>query len=143
MHAIHPLAQLRLPTCGVPVVSDRQERIWRCDCGAGHFLSIQHWDKMAEAGSYLQPEDPAPKMWRTRLRVAREVLRYGHAETSAGVLLNPETCREIAAALLEIAEPPPRHLSDCCGAPAVFDPGCECGDGDWVCQSCKKICTAQ
>ena len=95
-------------------MSDRQERIWRCDCGAGHFLSIQYYGGgLSEVGGYLEIDDNGLKMWRSRLKVAREVLRNGHAETNVGVLLDEKTAREIAAALMDFADreaenrPPP------------------------------------
>ncbi len=85
-------------------MSDRQERIWRCDCGSGHFLSVQQYGGMAEVGGYLEIDDNGLKMWRSRLKVAREVLCNGHAETNVGVLLGEKTAREIATALMDFAD---------------------------------------
>lgn len=76
---------------------------WRCDCGAGHFLTLT-WDsddlrEPVEAAGYLAVEGQFWTTLRGRVRQALRVLRTGCSDTRVGVLLSNEKAGEIIAAL--------------------------------------------
>lgn len=91
---------------------------WRCNCGAGHFLTIACWD-MARDGSgavefeaLLQLEGDFRTSWRDRIRQAWEVLRGGCSDTRVGIVLDARVAGEIAAVLVDISDkfdPPGDH----------------------------------
>lgn len=79
------------------------EKLWRCDCGGPHYLSITRWPEEGEA--WVTVEDPmrvAYGFWQ-RLKWAWELLRTGWHWWGA-VLLEPGTAREIAAELNRVAD---------------------------------------
>jgi len=74
------------------------DRIWRCDCGNGHFLSITSFDETDrdEALRYFSVDGhfQAPNR-RARLRQLWRMLRHGRCESWVGVVLNLQTMTEI------------------------------------------------
>lgn len=87
----------------------KNDHYWRCDCGAGHFLSVTWWpdddqDDTADVEGYLNVEgDFASTLWH-RLRMSWDLLRTGHADSRVGLVLTPRTARQIARTLTEFAE---------------------------------------
>jgi hypothetical protein len=74
------------------------DKIWRCNCGTQHYLSITSVDD--ESYISLEGNFDAPT-FRERLKAIWKILtRRGHFETWMEVLLTPETAREIADELL-------------------------------------------
>lgn len=78
-----------------------EEKIWRCDCGWGHFLSItsvadDHW--IMVEGSFRATS------LRDKLRATYEIFRRGHYDTWLGLTLTPETARKIRDRLTELLD---------------------------------------
>jgi hypothetical protein len=70
------------------------ERIWRCSCGAGHFLSVRTWDDGDPPIFIL--EGTFQGSFRHRLRQAvRHVLRRGHSDSWLELCMDDAMVREI------------------------------------------------
>lgn len=76
------------------------DKIWRCDCGGQHFLSITSTD--CEAYITLEGNFDAPSL-RRRLKAFWKFLRHGHYDTWMEILLTSKVAREIANELLILA----------------------------------------
>lgn len=83
----------------------KHDRLWRCQCGGGHFLSVswdagdEHEDGTAEVHGQIAIEGDFWPVFRARIAAAWRVLRYGHSTHGVAVELDPATAREIAAVL--------------------------------------------
>ncbi len=77
-------------------MSERPERIWRCDCGGDHFVSVSHhvWGD-GEQAAWFQVEDYVENVghW-ARLRACWNLLRT-RRHTWHTVLLNERIIGEI------------------------------------------------
>lgn len=84
-----------------------REKIWRCDCGSSHFVSVQVLDFGDRTESYLTLETyekPYPGIF-GRIRSALGMLKgYRHEHVWAEILLDKKVAREIAGELLRVAE---------------------------------------
>jgi hypothetical protein len=70
------------------------ERIWRCSCGAGHFLTITNWGDPDD--KILILEGSFRGSFRRRLRQAfRHVLGRGHGDSWLELCLDDAMAREI------------------------------------------------
>jgi hypothetical protein len=78
------------------------DRIWRCDCMDGHFISITSFDAADRDGETIEAlryfsidgHFAAPTR-RARLRQLWRMLRKGKTESWVGVVLNHQTMVEI------------------------------------------------
>lgn len=94
------------------------EKIWRCDCGGDHFLSVSLWKWEYKKGSYdgyIEIADdsvpiPGNGWWslKERLKGAWYVLR-GRRHTWAVILLSPKTCQEIIDRLTKVKKELEEH----------------------------------
>jgi hypothetical protein len=77
------------------------EKIWRCDCGWGHYLSINRLDDerwLTVDGSFQATN------LKEKLRATYEIFRRGHYDTWLGLTLTPETTKEIRDHLTELLD---------------------------------------
>jgi hypothetical protein len=90
-------------------MAEEIERIWRCGCHGGHFVSLS-WDPDDLRGPALSAEGylALEGDWRARLRQrisgAWRLLVRGEPHSWATVLLDEAKAREIAGALTEFAD---------------------------------------
>lgn len=77
-------------------MSGRQERVWRCDCGDDHFLSVARYPDDPEGYLNLADGSHCPS-FRCRLKTAWNVILHGRGYSHWGVeiVLNPEKAREL------------------------------------------------
>jgi len=78
------------------------DRIWRCDCGNGHFLSITSFDETDRDGKVIPAlryfaidghlQAPSRRHW---LRQLWRMLRHSRCESWVGVVLDGQTLIEI------------------------------------------------
>jgi hypothetical protein len=77
------------------------EKIWRCDCGWPHFLSIT----VTDDGNWIMVEGSfRTTTLRNKLRATYEIFRRGHYDTWLGLILTPETTKEIRDHLTELLD---------------------------------------
>lgn len=83
-------------------MKDRKERIWRCECGGPHFLSIIS-DPDNEAWISLETPSIERGAWRQKLKAAWAILRHGHYDAWINVFLTKEVAADVARELLTVA----------------------------------------
>lgn len=77
----------------------RQERIWRCDCGDDHFLSVTRWPDGPEGYMSLTDGTHCRGLW-CRVKSCWKMLRTGNApHWGVEIVLNPVTAREVITEL--------------------------------------------
>lgn len=83
-------------------MSERRERIWRCDCGHDHFLSVTRYPGDQD-GCLSFVDGTNCHSFRCRLKAAWNVLRMGGGYGHYGfeMVLSPQTTAELIAELLE------------------------------------------
>jgi hypothetical protein len=102
-------------------VNDRTERIWRCQCGDDHFLSVLRYGDDPE-GCLSLIDGTNCHSFRCRVKAAWSILRggggYGHYGVE--IVLSPDTSRELIAELQEKwpaahdGEPVERRIDEIC-----------------------------
>jgi hypothetical protein len=82
----------------------RNEKIWRCDCGDDHFLSVIFYDSDPEGYISLVDGTHCTSFW-CRIRSAWKLLRTGAApHFGVEVCLTPENSGEVAQAVADAAK---------------------------------------
>jgi len=80
------------------------EKIWRCVCGWGHYLSIQGFDwPPAERYIHVDGSFRAATL-REKLRACYEIFRRGHYDTWLEVELNTQAATEVRDELTRLLE---------------------------------------
>lgn len=77
------------------------ERIWRCDCGSGHIITIHHFDD--DTYLWLESSVEEDSLW-DRLKAALRMIWRGR-ETLVEVVLSADMAREIREALAVVERP--------------------------------------
>lgn len=81
-----------------------QEKIWRCTCGWGHYLSIQGLDwQPGERWIHLDGSFRTTT-FREKLRAVYEIFRRGHYDTWLEVQLDNKTAKEVRDELTRLLE---------------------------------------
>lgn len=102
------------------------DHIWRCRCGAGHFLSLTWW--RGDPSGFLEIEGRfEATLWR-RVRQAARMLFTGHAGSNVGLVFGPDTAADIVQAIAEYAvanapPPPPQPPWPPAAPPPPLPPG--------------------
>lgn len=78
------------------------ERIWRCDCGGAHFVSVSRISFGDPYTSYLSVEvEYRADTLLNRIKVAWDILRHGR-HSNGDVLLAPKVITELQQALADM-----------------------------------------
>lgn len=79
----------------------RNEKIWRCDCGSDHFLSVIFYDDDPEGYVSLVDGTHCTSFW-CKVKAAWQIIRTGNSHHfGVEVVLNPGNSKEIGEAILE------------------------------------------
>jgi hypothetical protein len=84
------------------------DRIWRCDCGGHHFITLMAFDvgsQDQETYLTLCLEDRPDGLWR-RIKAAFQILRHGKAE-SGDVLLTGQSLKEFQEEVARLVKADP------------------------------------
>jgi hypothetical protein len=80
------------------------EKIWRCTCGTGHYVSIQGIDWEPNERWIRFDGSFRATTLREKLRACYEIFRRGHYDTWLEVRLNQQTATEVRDELTRLLE---------------------------------------